>query len=258
MLHNSLQLGTVSHRRFKPVPHAFEYPVFMSLLDLDEIDSIFERSPLWSVGRFNLVSFYRSDYLPGEGNLRSEVVRRIADGTGRSFDGRIFLLTHLRYLGFCFNPVSFYFCFSGRREQPDYILAEINNTPWNQRHCYVLDCTAQPQGGLEFSFGKQFHVSPFMPMDLGYSWRFRLDNGGVDVGMALRDHDGVCFHAALSLSGVPFSRSAMRSIPLRYPFTTAAVLYRIYWQAFRLWLKRAPFHDHPGHTLDGVRYEHNR
>lgn len=258
MLRSTLQTGTVTHRRFRPVPHAFEYPVFMSLIELEEIERIFERSPLWSLGGFNLVSFQRKDYLPGEGDIRSVVVQKIADSTGRCFDGRIFMLTHLRYLGFCFNPVSFYFCFDSQQAHPEYILAEVNNTPWNQRHCYVLDCTDRSPDNLEFSFGKQFHVSPFMPMDLGYSWHFRLGDEGVDIGMVLRDAEGVCFHAGLNLQGTPFTRSAMHRIPASYPFTTAAVLYRIYWQALRLWLKRVPFHDHPESTLDEIPYEHNR
>lgn len=229
----------------------------MSLLDVDEVPSIFERSRLWSVGRFNLVSFYPEDYIGGgRDNIKSEVKKRIRAGTGRQFEGRVLLLTHTRYLGFCFNPVSFYFCFEGSMQQPRFILAEINNTPWNERHCYVLENGNGDASSMEFEFDKVFHVSPFMPMDLKYRWRFDLDPDGIGIEMALLKDDSVCFEASLDLQSQAFTAASMKWVPLKYPFMTAAVVLRIYWQALLLWLKRIPFYDHPKRSLKDVDYEH--
>ncbi len=258
MLHSGIQQGTIKHLRIKPKRHSFTYPVFMSLLDVDEIGSIFKRSRLWSIGRFNLISFHRDDYIQGDEDIYTEVKQRIADGTGRRFNGKVYLLTHLRYLGFCFNPVSFYFCYEKDRTHPEFILAEVNNTPWNERHCYVLECSKRDGEQMEFTFPKQFHVSPFMPMDLEYRWRVRLRDGKIVVEMALYEEDSICFRVILDLAHEPITASSMRRVPIRYPFITMLVLFRIYWQALRLWLKRVPIHDHPKHEFNEVNYEHDR
>ncbi len=247
-LNSSLFTGWVRHRRFQPKSHAFRYPVFMSWIDLDELDSIMKRSRLWSKERFNLVSFYRKDYIgdPSQ-DLKQTVGQRIYEKTGHAFDGRICLLTNLRYLGYSFNPVSFYFCYSENTEYPRYILAEINNTPWDERYCYLLDTEDSPKqnGKWTFEFDKAFHVSPFMPMNLVYDWRFSLNKRSVTIHMSLKKEQNRCFDATLQLQAQPMERRTMRSIPLRYPFMTLSVVHRIYWQAFRLRLKRIPFYEHP-------------
>jgi len=247
-LNSRLFLGWVRHRRYLPKKHAFRYPIFMSWLDLEELDQVMAISPLWSLERFNLVGFYRKDYLGDAGQDLSDAVKsRIKDHTGTDFKGRICLLTHLRFLGFAFNPVSFYFCFPDGSEQPQFILADINNTPWNERYCYVLDAgeNAVSKNKWLFEFDKAFHVSPFMPMQQHYRWQFSLHQSALTIHIQLQQDNDCCFDATLQLKAQPMTRAAMQHLPLRYPFLTFSVVISIYWQALRLWLKGVPFYGHP-------------
>lgn len=244
-MHSAVATGRVWHQRRTPKPHRFVYRTSYTLIDVDRIEEVFGRSRLWSVERFNLVCFRRSDFLgPTDRPLREAVLERVVAVTGRRPAGRVFLLAHLRQWGLCFNPVSFYFCLD-RTGRMDAIVAEVHNTPWNERHAYVLDCSDQAGPEYRFAFDKAFHVSPFMPMDIRYHWRFRVEDDQLDVHMRLKQAGRQCFAAGLRLALEPATSSNLRRMPLKFPLMTARVVAGIYWQAFRLWLKKAPFHSHP-------------
>ncbi len=178
--------------------------------------------------------------------------------TGVRPSGPIRLLTHLRYFGYCFNPVSFYYCYGESHDRVEAIVAEVNNTPWGERHCYVL----QNEGSTDrrhfrSARRKEFHVSPFMPMDMDYAWHFRLPGERLAVHMQ-NVRDGVrVFDATLTLKRYPISPGTLASTLARFPFLTVAVIARIYWQAFRLWLKGTPVYPHPNKvtptTTDGAK-----
>ncbi|CAM2065868.1 DUF1365 domain-containing protein [Sulfidibacter corallicola] len=245
--HSRLYEGWVRHRRFVPVPHLFRYRMFLVYLDLDELDRLFDgRWWLSRHGRPAPVRFRRDDYLgPKTLSLKDAVRARVAAETGSAPKGPIRMLGHLRYWGYGFNPVVFYYCFDAAGTEVETIVAEITNTPWNERFSYIL--RADPRGcrAVDARMAKQFHVSPFWPMDMDYRWRFSRPDRHLTVHMQNFRAERLCFDATLSLAGRPLTHRALAGALARHPFMTAKVIGGIYVQALRLYLKRVPFYTHP-------------
>ncbi|MDX2132697.1 MAG: DUF1365 domain-containing protein [Planctomycetota bacterium] len=255
-LRSAVYLGRVRHRRRTPA-HEFEFPMFMVYLDLAEIDRVCSMTRLWGTSRFCPARFRRGDYLARGGlGLDASVRACVREATGHAPAGPIRMLTHLRYYGYLFNPVTFYYCFD-EAERLAAVVAEITNTPWNERHAYVLDAAGagaseDEAGARRWRFGKDFHVSPFMPMDLEYDWTFGVPGESLLVHMNLRGRatpGAPVFDATLRLERQELTPARMRGLLVRYPLLTARVIASIHFQALRLWLKRAPVFAHPGRRV---------
>ncbi|RDS83899.1 DUF1365 domain-containing protein [Dyella monticola] len=239
--------GVVRHRRLAPHPHAFHYRIAQLYLDLDEIDRLFAARRLWSVNRRNVAEFRRSDYLgPLDAPLSEAVRRTVASATGEWPAGPIRMLTHLRYFGHIFNPVTFYYCYAADGSTLVAIVAEITNTPWKERHAYVLLVDAAHRHGCAFAwaFSKTFHVSPFMPMERDYAWRFTAPGETLHVHMDVLNEGQREFDAHLSLTRRPLDGTALATVLWRYPLMTMQVVGAIHWHALRLWLKHNPVYAH--------------
>lgn len=250
-LNSAVYTGWIQHRRHGPHPHGFRYRLCLFYLDLSELDRVFDGRRFWSLNRRNVGEFRRSDYLGDPALALDEAVRRrVADVLGRRPGGPIFLLAHLRTFGHCFNPVAFYYCYRPDGATLDCIVAEITNTPWKERHCYVLAVDAAEAHGsaLAWGFPKAFHVSPFLPMQRDYRWRFQLPGQHLRVHMDVLDGGTPEFDATLMLERRPLNGASLARCLLRYPLMTLKVVAAIHWQAFLIWLARNPVYDHPRHN----------
>jgi len=290
-----LYKGTIRHRRFTPVANQFKYRMFMWYIDLDELDQVIKQHWFVREGKLGIASFHREDYFGEKGeNLKLEVLKAVQSFYQKNQQASpevssVRMLTHVRYFGVVINPVSFYYCFD-KQDQLQVILAEITNTPWGEKHTYILPCSnlnteAQPtktyrtndrlpliasqlrQNTVQFDFEKAFHVSPFNPMQMDYRWVFKAPSEKLTVHMDNLIHAGASddteqldqatlddvskhFDATLNMTREPLTK-ALGSLAMQ-PIITLKVALGIYWQALRLFLTGVPLHPHPDRQVTEI------
>jgi hypothetical protein len=239
---SAIYRGTLAHARRGVRTHAFSYGVYLLYLDLDEVAALLAGPGPLRAGAFGLLSFRRADYLGGEGDLAEAARDRVQAALGFRPSGPVRLLTSVRSLGYVFNPVSFYYCFDPDGRTLRAVVAEVTNTPWGERHAYVVP--AGPDG-VRSEVAKRFHVSPFFGMEQAYRWRLGVPGDGIEVEMVNEEAGQEVFRARLALRRRPWSAAGLWRAALGQPLMTWKVHAAIYWQAFRLWAKGVPFHVHP-------------
>ena len=240
MIESGLYVGTLRHRRYTPVPHAFTYRTAMVLLDVDRIPDLMAVSRLTSHNRWNWASFDDRDHLGDPAvPLRLRVLADARDAGLDLPDGPIVLLTHLRYLGYCFNPVSFFYVFD-RSATLRFVLAEVNNTAGGS-HRYWLQPDDEGASTFRASTRKTMTVSPFMADDLRYRFLFTRPADRLVAHIeASQAGEGLVLDATLSLDRRPWNRAEIRRQLLEHPVMTAKVTAGIHWEALRLWWKGVP------------------
>lgn len=242
---HSIVDAVVVHRRLRPRVNAFRYRVAYLCLGLDALEKAAGR---WlKVDRGGLVSFRRADHGGRDGGDLRVWLRSILDaqGLGATCDGEIVLMTLPRLLGYVFNPVSFWFC-RDRAGALRAVLCEVNNT-FGETHCYLVHRDDRgPLAADEWLEGRKvFHVSPFLPVEGNYRFRFRLDDEIVHVDVNYHDPAGLMLATSVGGRREPLAdRTVVRRF-LGRPMMTLGVVARIHWQALKLWRKRARFYRKP-------------
>jgi DUF1365 family protein len=247
-----LYTGLLRHRRHSPTAHSFNYRVFMPYLCLSELPTLFDDQPLWSARRAAPARFRRSDFLGDAQTPLDEAVREhVQQHTGERPGGDIYLLANMRYFGYLINPLSCYYCFNADNSQLQYVVAAVTNTPWGEKHAYVLDAR-QSDGHLNTVFDKAMHVSPFNPMDMRYHWRSNTPGRRLAIHLENHREGERLFDATLALSARALNRRSLQATLWQFPLMTAKVAGAIYWQALKLYLKGAPVHAHPRSLSPGA------
>jgi uncharacterized protein len=249
----AVYVGRLRHARYAPRAHVFTYPVFLAFLDVDRIPETLALSRFTSYNRWNWASFHDTDHFGDPSRPLRERVAEEASSAGVQLpDGPIYLLTNLRYLGYCFNPVSFYYCYdaAGRLET---VLAEVNNTFGETCNYWLTDRQALIEAGgggasraRRYRTPKVFHVSPFMRLDQLYDWVVAPPGERLIVRIGVEETGARLFDATLALRREPWSASVVRRALLRFPWMTAKVTAAIHYEALRLYLKGVPYIPHPG------------
>lgn len=225
--------------------HGFRYPFWWLWINLDDIDGLLRQSWLWG-RRWRPLVFCEQDYLDGAAGALSGRVRRLAAERGLDWQhGSLCLMTQPRIFGLAFNPISLYWHFPEGQSRPDAVLAEVHNTPWDERHWYPLPLS-DDDGPWHYQHDKTFHVSPFMTLDMCYHWQLSLDTRGSAITISNVKDGQSLFAAGVRLQRQPASGAMARRVLRRYGAQSLKALLAIYVHALRLWWKKVPFVAHPG------------
>lgn len=241
---NAIYVGKIRHRRFKLRKHEFSYRLFMLYCNVKDIEKICENNYFSSFNKPNISSFYEKDFFPDIDGTLEEKINKVLIINGYSpCEGKMYLLSNWRYFSYQINPISCYYCFDAK-DQLQYMVLEVTNTPWGERVNYVLSC--DPKNKIQrLKFMKKMHVSPFYPMDMVYSLNCNIP--GVKLSMHINNFQqgDVQFDATLGLEKKSLTAANLNSVLVKYPFMTLKVLIAIYWQALKIWLKGVPYISPP-------------
>lgn len=232
--------GRVGHQRYAPKSHGFGYNVSYLWLDLQQLETLKTFGRWLSREKFAAWSFRRKDYLQGPADLAQAVKDKVKTLGGTAAIQQVFMLSPLANFAVFFSPLTLYYCYA--EGKPLYLLAEVSNTPWNERHYYLIPLKAE--GGTEFCHDKNFHVSPFNPLDMQYQWKINQPGTELELSISNWRLGERVFSAWLDLTRHELSKNSLQQQLIRTPWQNVQVMFRIYWHALKLIVKRMPVYGH--------------
>lgn len=246
-MQHAVYYGVVRHRRFTPKIHRFNYSLMQWWLDLNDLESANNVSKLFSVGKswapmqFREENYLRNEHREYEGQpLADAVLAKMSLLANTQLTGNVFFLGNIRNFGIFFSPINCYYL-QNEKGEFTYMLAEVSNTPWNERHYYLLTVD-NPQ-----DHDKAFHVSPFNPLDMRYHWRLTApalsENSKLLIHIEAHQEQRV-FDASMTLTRIPMNQSEVRRVLRKHPWMSLKIVSGIYWQALKLFAKRVPYFGH--------------
>ncbi|MDP2563669.1 DUF1365 domain-containing protein [Pseudoalteromonas marina] len=239
---SAVYLGDVKHRRFAVKTHHFSNPLYMMWVDLNNPEQLNNKHKWLGTSGSKALKFNESDYFVNKPNNNdASIIERanhqlLSLGVTETFN-HVYMLGQLRCFGIYFSPVNFFF-YGHSDSEFKYMVAEVSNTPWNERHYYLIPLEKK------VNFKKVFSVSPFMNLDMNYHWTIRLTQDKTLIHIENKRDGELLFDATLRLTRKELTEKEMSQLLKRFPAMTWTIFKGIYYQALKLFIKRVPFLGH--------------
>ena len=229
----ALYRTTIKHTRRAPFERSFTHRSHTWLVDVDDLPDL--RPLPWAKGTFEA----RDHLGEPDRTLRENLEAFLAtEGVTLHPAGRILLATQPRAFGYCFNPISVFWCLDpfGRVEAT---VVEVHNT-YGDRHAYLVRPDEQGRARTD----KAMYVSPFHGTDGHYELAVPVPGERLDVAVTLHAEQT---RFSASLTGVRTSDGPLRAAPAAL---RGSLLIRAH--GIWLWLRRLPIRPRPTHHQAAV------
>ena len=237
----------VVHRRLSPKRHGFRYKLFYLDIDLEELPELSRKLWLLGYNRRNFYSFRDSDHLDvgAAGGLRGNLEAWLGEqGIRLRQDDRVRLVTLPRILGYVFNPVCFYFIF--RDGVAIHVVVEVCNT-YREVKPYLIESPQEP-GRFNLTTPKHFYVSPFTSLEAEFDFRIQVPSDTLELHIDDKEGGETTLVSWVRGERRPLTNARLLWYALRFPLLPMQIMFKIHWQALRLWIKKIPVFrkaDHP-------------
>jgi DUF1365 family protein len=226
--------ATVRHVRKRDLDYRFSHPIYLWLVDLDELPGL----PFWLRP---FAGFRSRDHIGDKDRTIRQNIDAFLAGHGVDLQGgRVLMLAHARVLGYVFNPITVYWCHrpggaDGGAGELACVVAEVHNT-YGGRHAYLLFPDEHGRAGT----AKEFYVSPFLTVDGDYTMQLREPGERLAVSVTLHQDGAPALVATLAGTRRPASTTEVLRTVARRPFVTQRTSALIRRHGIALWLRRLP------------------